>query len=59
MAMKIPISFKESEKDLYEFLQGKMSPSIYIKEILRKEMGEKVIKKSSDKVTKRGLELDF
>lgn len=36
--MKIPISFKSDEIDLYNFLKNKRSPSIYIKDILEKEM---------------------
>lgn len=40
MAMKIPLSFKESEKEMYDFLQSQLSPSIYIKQLLLKEMKE-------------------
>ena len=36
--MKVPISFKESEIDLYNFLKSKRSPSNYIKDLLEKEM---------------------
>lgn len=36
--MKIQISFKTDEVDLYNFLKEKRSPSIYIKDILEKEM---------------------
>lgn len=35
--MKITISFKQSEKELYEFLINKRSASIYIKDLLEKE----------------------
>ena len=34
----IPISFKESEAELYRFLKSKVSPSAYIKELLYKEI---------------------
>jgi hypothetical protein len=36
--MKIPISFKKSEKELYDFLSKKRSPSNYVKDLLEKEM---------------------
>lgn len=36
--MKIPISFKKTEQDLYDFLNSKRSPSCYIKDLLEKEM---------------------
>lgn len=36
--MKVPLSFKESEKDMYEFLINQLSPSIYIKQLLKREM---------------------
>lgn len=42
--MKIPISFKKSEEELYNFLNSKRSPSIYVKDLLEKEM-KKDIKK--------------
>ena len=32
---KIGISFKDTENDLYEFVKGKLSPSIYIKELIK------------------------
>lgn len=35
---KIPISFKESEIDLYNFLASKRYPSYYVKTLLEKEM---------------------
>ena len=37
---KIGISFKENveEMKIYEFLKGQMSPSIYIKELLKEVM---------------------
>ena len=37
MAIKVGISFKESEKDIYDFLQKQLSPSIYVKELIKKE----------------------
>ncbi|MCX7903294.1 MAG: hypothetical protein N2486_02175 [Caloramator sp.] len=38
MAMKISVSFKENEKHIYEYLISKLSPSIYLKELILKEM---------------------
>ncbi|WP_154696475.1 hypothetical protein [Clostridium botulinum] len=43
--MKIPISFKRDEEYLYDFLKGKKSPSIYVKELLETEMQKKDVKK--------------
>ncbi|MGL5330624.1 MAG: hypothetical protein ACRDD7_15240 [Peptostreptococcaceae bacterium] len=37
MAKMVSISFKDNEMDLYEYLKGKSSPSIYIKDMLRSE----------------------
>ena len=36
--MKIPISFKKTEIELYQFLSSKRSPSNYVKDLLEKEM---------------------
>lgn len=36
--MKISISFKENESDLYNFLKSKRSPSNFIKDLLEEEM---------------------
>lgn len=38
MAMKIPISFKRSEKDMYDYLMQQLSPSIFVKQLIKKEM---------------------
>lgn len=38
MAIKVSISFKDSEKNMYDFLQSKLSSSIYIKGLIKKEM---------------------
>lgn len=39
--MKIPISFKKTEQDLYDFLNSKRSPSCYVKDLIEKDMNEK------------------
>lgn len=39
--MKISISFKENENDLYNFLKNKRSPSNYVKDLLEEEMKKK------------------
>ena len=36
--MKIPVSFKRTEIDLYNFLNSKRSPSNYVKDLLEREM---------------------
>lgn len=38
LAIKVSISFKDSEKGMYDFLQSQLSASIYIKELIKKEM---------------------
>ncbi|MDU5111158.1 MAG: hypothetical protein E6248_11970 [Clostridium sp.] len=35
---KIGISFKDSEFALYEFLKKQLSPSIYIKQLIKEQM---------------------
>lgn len=35
---KIGISFKNSEIELYEFLKKQLSPSIYIKELIKEQL---------------------
>ena len=37
---KIGISFKDTESELYEFLKKQLSPSIYIKELIKEKMEE-------------------
>lgn len=51
---KINISFKDSEKDLYEFLKNQLSPSIYIKEILKQQLENKNTKKEN-----KSMDFDF
>ena len=36
--MRIPLSFKNTERDLYNFLKEKRCPSCYVKNLLEKEM---------------------
>jgi hypothetical protein len=38
MDLKIPLSFKQSEKNMYDFLKSQLSPSIYLKQLLKNEM---------------------
>lgn len=45
---KIGISFKEDEKEMYDFLKSQLSPSIYVKQLLKEKMNEdKEIKKNN------------
>ncbi|WP_294364127.1 hypothetical protein [uncultured Clostridium sp.] len=39
---KIGISFKDTEADLYEFLKKQLSPSIYIKELIKEKMEKEI-----------------
>lgn len=50
---KIGISFKDTEIELYEFVKEKLSPSIYIKELIKKDMEGK------ESNNKKSLEFDF
>jgi len=38
MALKISVSFKESEKGMYDFLLSQLSPSIFVKGLLKEKM---------------------
>lgn len=38
---KIGISFKDSEIELYEFIKSQLSPSIYIKQLIKDQMEKK------------------
>lgn len=48
MAMKISVSFKESEKEIYNYLKSQLSASIYIKQLIIEDM-----KKCNYKPTKK------
>ena len=50
---KLGISFKDTENDLYDFVKEKLSPSIYIKELIKKDIENK----ENNKKDKR--EFDF
>ena len=43
--MKIPISFKKNEKDIYEYILTKRDKSAYIKDLVYADMKEKNNKK--------------
>lgn len=45
---KVGISFKDKEIDLYNFLMNQISPSVYIKQLLKEQ-----IKKEDPKEIKR------
>jgi len=57
LALKVSISFKETEKDMYNFLLSQLSPSIYIKGLIKKEMPVKVMK--NEKKQESDFDLDF
>ncbi|MCE5220895.1 MAG: hypothetical protein LLF98_06395 [Clostridium sp.] len=58
--MKIPISFKESEKEIYDFIKAKLSPSVYIKELVIADMKKSNINKEErQERKKRNFELDM
>lgn len=49
MAKRIPVSFKEIEKDLYEYTEAKLSPSIYIKQLIKNDMEKEKRTKQPEK----------
>jgi len=53
MALRIPLSFKEKERELYNFVMSKKSPSAYIKELIDED------RKKKDKLEQRPRILDF
>lgn len=57
MAMKIPVSFKKEEKDMYDYVDKKLSPSIYIKELIRDDMERN--KKQEKKSNNNSISFDF
>ena len=57
--MKIPISFKKSEKDLYDFLNSKRSPSCYVKDLLEREMYQDNNSESNKKEVDNNNSSDF
>lgn len=46
MAKKMSISFKEKEMYMYNYLQTKINATVYIKELILKDMEEKDINKA-------------
>ena len=38
MGMKVSLSFKEQEQEMYNFLMRQLSASIYLKQLLKNEM---------------------
>jgi hypothetical protein len=44
MAMKVPLSFKQTEKVMYDYLMKQLSPSIYVKGLIKAEMGKEAVK---------------
>ncbi|NWK10390.1 hypothetical protein [Clostridium cadaveris] len=53
--MKIPVSFKESEQYIYDYAKSKISPSVYIKELIIEDM-KKNNEKHDNGRRKRNLE---
>lgn len=49
MAKKIPVSFKETEKVLYDYAEDKLSASIYIKQLIIDDMKKEKRAGQSDK----------
>lgn len=53
---KIGISFKDTEMSLYEYVKSQLSPSIYIKQLIKNDMEKE---DSSIKEGKNNLDFDF
>jgi hypothetical protein len=45
MGMKVPLSFKRKEKDMYDYLMKQLSPGIFLKQLLKNEMEKQEPKK--------------
>ena len=56
--MKVSLSFKEDEKEMYNYLQSQLSASIYIKQLIKNDMEKSTKPEREIKTTKRNL-LDF
>jgi hypothetical protein len=55
MALKVTLSFKESEKEMYDFLMSQLSHSIYLKSLIKPQME---CEKAPEKQQSKNL-LDF
>ena len=56
--MKISVSFKESELEMYEYLKGQLSASIYIKQLIINDMkkeGISTTKKAKNEEVKNSM----
>jgi len=56
MAIKVNISFKESEREMFDFLEDQISASYYIKQLIREKM---INKKPVTKVNSEEFQLDI
>ena len=54
LSKRLGISFKESEIELYNFLKKQLSPSIYIKQLIKDKMESKEEKKDG-----KNIDFDF
>ncbi|UYZ39096.1 hypothetical protein OD350_28910 (plasmid) [Clostridium beijerinckii] len=52
--MKIPVSFRRTEKEIYDYAKGKRCPSAYIKDLIEDDMRREKMEGNSysDKVVK-------
>jgi hypothetical protein len=55
--MKIPVSFKEEEKVMYDYVNEKLSASIYIKQLIKDDMEKNKPQERKSKNT--GVSFDF
>ena len=58
MALKIPLSFKDTEKEMYDFVKNQLSYSIYLKGLIQKDMGLKENNKPNKKQN-NDFQMDF
>lgn len=56
MAIKVNISFKESERDMVDFLNDQISASYYIKQLIKEKM---TTKKPDPKKNNEEFQLDI
>ncbi len=56
MGMKIPISFKENEKEIYDWIKSKRNFSVYIKDLVEEDMKKN---KEVKPIKRKNFEIDI
>ena len=56
MGMKIPSSFKENEKEIYDWIKSKRNFSVYIKDLVEEDMKKN---KEVKPIKRKNFEIDI